>query len=87
MEGESKMMGPMTARDRSGSDQSGMKGHVKNGFYSSLKSKSIEFEVILKVNEGSDRIELESKNSDDSIRWRIRSGSRDLSSSKGIKKL
>ena len=51
---------------------------VKNGFYSFLKSKSIEFEVVLKVKEDSNRIELESKNSDDSIRWRIRSGLRDL---------
>ena len=60
---------------------------VKNGFYSFSKLKSIEFEVVLKVNEDLNRIELESKNSDDSIRWQIRSGSRDLLSSKGIKKL
>ena len=40
---------------------------VKNGFYSSSKSKSIEFEVVLKVNEDSNRIKLESKNSDNSI--------------------
>ena len=64
-----------------------LKTSVKNGFYSSLKLKSIKFKVVLKVNEDSNRIELESKNSDDLIRWRIQSGSRDLSSSKGIKKL
>ena len=42
---------------------------VKNGFYSSSKSKSIKFEVVLKVNEDSNRIELELKNSDNSIQW------------------
>ena len=61
--------------------------HVKNGFYSFSKSKSIEFEVVLKVNEDLNRFELESKDGDDSIQWRIWSGSRDLSSSKGINKL
>ena len=42
---------------------------VKNGFYSFSKSKLIEFEVVLKVNEDSNRIILESKNGDDLIRW------------------
>ena len=60
---------------------------VKNGFYSFSKSKLIEFEVVLKVNEDSNRIELESKNGNDLIRWQIWSGSRDLSLSKGINKL
>ena len=48
-------------------DEVSYQQHVKNGFYSSSKSKLIEFEVVLKVNEDSNRIKLESKNSDDSI--------------------
>ena len=60
---------------------------VKNGFYSFSKSKSIEFKVVLKVNEDLNRIKLELKNGNDSIQWQIRSGSRDLSLSKGINKL
>ena len=38
-------------------------------FIAFSKSKSIEFEVVLKVNKDSNRIELELKNGDDSIRW------------------
>ena len=61
--------------------------HIKNRFYSFSKSKSIKFEVVLKVNKDSNRIELELKNGDNSIQWRIRSDLRDLLSSKGINQL